>query len=220
MLGHKNVSFRKVWDGLITVSPNLYFVCILSVPGLRIYLKFSYLTAVDFLTPSEFPHGGNTMTKIQMQSCLQRWGDLNHPSSLDVCRLALLAISPPQYVIIAANIVHPPTTLKGLASQPELLESKFSIFLNPIWFDKHSKKFTLNANWTTTSYIYYACVSSTLVLFVLSATVTLCIAFQGAMSFSPTGNINQISTKNFFGMQSDLQPHINFALKKAATMVN
>jgi hypothetical protein len=44
----------------------------------------------------------------------------------------------------------------------------------------------LNANWIKTSFIYFVC-SSSLVLFVLNTIVTLCIAFQGAMSFSPTG---------------------------------
>jgi hypothetical protein len=39
-----------------------------------------------------------------------------------------------------------------------------------------------------TLFIYFVC-SSTLVLFVLNTIVTLCIAFQGAMSFSPTGKI-------------------------------
>ncbi len=51
-------------------------------------------------------------------------------------------------------------------------------------------KSTLNANWTTTLLIYYACVSSTLVLLVLNTLQRkLCIAFQGTMSFPPTGKI-------------------------------
>ena len=38
-------------------------------------------------------------------------------------------------------------------------------------------------------FIYLLFCSSTLVLFVLNTKVTLCIAFQGAMSFSPTEKI-------------------------------
>ncbi len=38
-------------------------------------------------------------------------------------------------------------------------------------------------------FIYLLFCSSTLVLFVLNTKVSLCIAFQGAMSFSPTGKI-------------------------------
>ncbi len=38
-------------------------------------------------------------------------------------------------------------------------------------------------------FIYLPFCSSTLVLFVLNTKMTLCIAFQGAMSFSPTGKI-------------------------------
>ena len=48
----------------------------------------------------------------------------------------------------------------------------------------------MNANWTTTLLVYYVCVSSTLDLFVLfTLQRKLCIAFQGAMSFSPKGKI-------------------------------
>jgi hypothetical protein len=48
----------------------------LFVPGLRIYLKFSFLLATDFLTPSEFPHGRNTMTKIQNEELPPEVGHL------------------------------------------------------------------------------------------------------------------------------------------------
>ena len=48
----------------------------------------------------------------------------------------------------------------------------------------------MNANWTNTLLVYYVCVSSTLDLFVLfTLQRKLCIAFQGAMSFSPEEKI-------------------------------
>jgi hypothetical protein len=58
-------------------------------------------------------------------------------------------------------------------------------------------KVTLNANWTTTLLVYFVCVSSTLDLFVLfTLQRKLCIAFQGAMSFSPGGKTHhQLKTE-------------------------
>ena len=58
-------------------------------------------------------------------------------------------------------------------------------FSNPTLLDKQSKKSTLNANWIYTLFIPFLC-SSAFVLLVFIIIVTLCIAFQGAMSFSST----------------------------------
>ena len=67
-------------------------------------------------------------------------------------------------------------------------------FLDPTQLDKQSKKSTLNANWMYTLFIPFMC-SSAFVLLVFSIIVTLCIAFQGAMSFSPTGKSQNFSLR-------------------------
>ena len=53
MLGHE-MWVWKMWDGQLTFITTLVFVC----PWMRIYCKFSFITATDFLTSAEFPHGG------------------------------------------------------------------------------------------------------------------------------------------------------------------
>ncbi len=51
-----------------------HYICNLGCPWMRIYCKFSFTTAIDFLTSSEFPHSRNTMTKNLNPVWLQQWG--------------------------------------------------------------------------------------------------------------------------------------------------
>jgi hypothetical protein len=66
MFGSRKWEFRKC-EMNNSVMTTLVFAC----PRTRIYCKFSFTTATDFLTPSEFSHDGNTMTKIRIWNCLQ-----------------------------------------------------------------------------------------------------------------------------------------------------
>ncbi len=178
----------KIWafEGWL----QFHYISNLGCPRMRIYCKFSFTTATDFLTSLEFPHGGNTMTKKLNPDCLQlqQWGNhililfwiaaglhhwqyLHRNTSLLRCKKILLAHH---------SLRFGPTA--------RIFWSQNFHFLTPHMFDKQSWKSTLNASWTTTLLIYYACVSSTLVLFVLNTLQRkLCTACQGLMSFPPGG---------------------------------
>jgi hypothetical protein len=117
-VGSRNVSLENVrW--VLTFITTLVFVC----PWTRIYCKFSFITATDFLTSAEFPHGG----KHHEQNLNLDLPPRKATGSSFFFGLLLINIVRNTYTAIHRNrgaiffTLPPPPG--GLALQPELLES-------------------------------------------------------------------------------------------------
>jgi hypothetical protein len=77
---------------------------------LRIYLKFSYLTSSRFSDTFRISIWREHHDKISNPKLPPEVGNSDPHSSLNCCAKALSAVPPPQYIVIAANFFHPPTT--------------------------------------------------------------------------------------------------------------
>jgi hypothetical protein len=62
------VTKMKAFKGCL----HFQYISNLGCHQMRIYCKFSFTTATDFPTLSEFSHGENTMTKNSNPDCLQQ----------------------------------------------------------------------------------------------------------------------------------------------------
>jgi len=116
----------KMWDGSLVK----YYISILVCPAAGIFCEILITTASGFSGSTEFSCMAGKHETKKRNSNLSPDEASSNPHCFCYCRWAVdnTIIA---YIVCCGNFFHPPTTPEGLASQPELLESKTYHFRTP-----------------------------------------------------------------------------------------